>query len=219
MKLGILWDMDGTLLDTLQDLADSTNAALAHFGYPRRTLEEVRRFVGNGAWRLIRLSMPDEEPDAQVDEVLKYYQAYYREHCRIKTKPYDGVLQALALLGEKYPMAVVSNKPDPAVKALAKEYFPGLYALGESDLCPRKPAPDMVYQAMRALGVDRCIYVGDSEVDVLTAENAGVPCLSVTWGFRDASQLEEAGGRYFCHETKELPKALEGIAAEVFGNT
>ena len=211
MKLGILWDMDGTLLDTLQDLADSTNEALMHFGYPQRTLEEVRRFVGTGAWRLIRLAMPEEEPDSKVDEVLKFYQEYYRNHCQIKTKPYEGILPALAVLGEKYPMAVVSNKPDPAVKALAKEYFPGLYALGESSDCPRKPAPDMVYKAMAALGIDRCVYVGDSEVDVLTASNAGVPCLSVTWGFRDVSQLEEAGGTHFCHDTGKLPEILEGI--------
>ena len=209
MKLGILWDMDGTLLDTLQDLADSTNAALLHFGYPQRTLEEVRRFVGNGAWRLIRLAMPEEEPDTKVDEVLNYYQAYYKNHCQIKTKPYDGILQVLALLGEKYPMAVVSNKPDPAVKALAKEYFPGLYALGESPDCPRKPAPDMVYKAMEALGVDRCIYVGDSEVDVKTARNAGMPLIAVSWGFRTREQLRAAGAEIIVDTAEELRQLLQ----------
>ena len=215
MKIGILFDMDGTLLDTLQDLADSTNAALAHFGYPSRTVEEVRRFVGNGAWRLIRQAMPETEPDARVDEVLRYYQDYYKTHCQIKTKAYDGIPEALAQL--EYPLAVVSNKPDAAVKTLSRQYFPGLYALGESPACPRKPAPDMVYQAMKALGVEGCVYVGDSEVDVLTAKNAGVPCLSVTWGFRDIQTLQEAGGQYFCQETAAMPEMIQRIVGEFYG--
>ena len=159
MMTGILWDLDGTLLDTLEDLADALNYALEQFGYPKRTLQEVRRFVGNGARRLIVLSVPE---GGDVDGVLELYRTYYDSHCQNKTKAYDGVLEALAELGRKYPMAVVSNKPDAATKLLCANIFPGVYALGESPACPRKPAPDMVFKAMEAIGVERCIYVGDS---------------------------------------------------------
>ena len=206
MKTGILWDLDGTLLDTLQDLADAVNHTMAQFGYPQRTLEEVRRFVGNGARRLIALAVPE---DADVDEVLAAFHAYYDEHCQIETKAYDGIMEALAVLQEKYPMAIVSNKPDSAVKSLCAQYFPGLFARGESADCPRKPAPDMVYKAMEAIGVETCIYVGDSEVDVLTAKAAGVPCLSVLWGFRDREEIEAAGGQQFCDDTARLVEKLE----------
>ena len=217
MKIGVLFDMDGTVLDTIQDLTDSTNAALTHFGYPTRTAKEVCSFIGNGAWRLIRGAVPAEVTDAQVDEVLAFYQQYYKTHCQIKTKPYDGVLEAMAALQEDFALAIVSNKPDAAVKPLAEQYFSGMYALGETADCPRKPAPDMLYKAMKALGVEKCIYVGDSEVDVLTAKNAGVPCLSVTWGFRDVPELEAAGARYFCYETEKLPEMIRKIAGEVYG--
>ena len=206
MKTGILWDLDGTLLDTLQDLADAVNHTMAQFGYPQRTMEEVRRFVGNGARRLIALAVPE---NADVDEVLAAFHAYYDEHCQIKTKAYDGIMEALAVLQQKYPMAIVSNKPDSAVKSLCAQYFPGLFARGESADCPRQPAPDMVYKAMEAIGVETCIYVGDSEVDVLTAKAAGVPCLSVLWGFRDREEIEAAGGQQFCDDTARLVEKLE----------
>jgi len=208
MKTGILWDLDGTLLDTIEDLADAVNYALDQFGYPQRTLEEVRRFVGNGARRLIALAVPE---GADTEAVLNTFRAYYDDHCQIKTKPYDGIPDALAALGEKYPMAVVSNKPDSAVKSLCAQYFPGLYARGESTDCPRKPAPDMVHRTMEAIGVERCIYVGDSEVDVLTARNAGVTCLSVLWGFRDREEIEAAGGSHFCEKTAQLIEELEEL--------
>ena len=208
MKTGILWDLDGTLLDTLEDLMDGVNYALDRFGLPPRTLDEIRRFVGNGAGALIHRAV-----DGRVDEqaVLETFRAYYSAHCQIKTKPYDGIPEALAELGKKYPMAIVSNKPDSAVKPLCRQYFPGIYALGERSDCPRKPAPDMVFKAMADLGVETCIYVGDSEVDVATAENAGVKCLSVLWGFRDREDMEQAGGRYFCEETSRLVKKLEDL--------
>ena len=208
MKTGILWDLDGTLLDTLQDLADAVNQALEHFGYPRRSVAEVRRFVGNGAARLLALAVPE---GADPEPALAYFREYYDAHCRVKTRPYDGIPEALKSLGTKYPMAIVSNKPDSAVKALCADYFPGLYARGESADCPRKPAPDMVYRAMAEIGVERCIYVGDSEVDVLTAKNAGVPCLSVLWGFRDRGEIEAAGGKYYCDDTAKLPEIIEEI--------
>ena len=146
---------------------------------------------------------------ADPEEVFQVFRPYYDAHCQIKTQPYAGIPEALAALGKKYPMAVVSNKPDSAVKPLCARYFPGLYARGESADCPRKPAPHMVRKAMEAIGVDRCIYVGDSEVDVLTAKNAGVPCLSVLWGFRDREALEAAGAVYFCETPAELTAKLE----------
>ena len=208
MKTGILFDLDGTLLNTLEDLLDATNYALAAYGYPPRTLPELRRFVGNGAENQIRLALPEDQKE-DLPWVLAAYKPYYTEHCQIKTKPYDGILPALAALKEKYPVAIVSNKPDSAVKALCADYFPGIYALGETSDCPRKPAADMVFKAMGEIGVDRCVYVGDSEVDVLTAKNAQVPCVCVLWGFRDREDMEAAGGSIYCEKTEELVKIIE----------
>ena len=212
MKTGILFDLDGTLLDTLEDLKDATNATLRHFGCPERTLEEIRSFVGNGARNQIRLSLPGREDDPDLDEVLSWYQEYYPRHCQIKTAPYAGILESLKELGEKYPLAIVSNKPDSAVKILCAEYFPGVYAQGVTDDCPRKPAPDMVLRAMEAIGVEHCIYVGDSEVDIRTAKNAKVPCVSVLWGFRDRKVLEEEGGDCFCDNAAKLCAIVEEIS-------
>ena len=214
MKTGILFDLDGTLLNTLEDLRDATNAALRHFGCPERTLEEIRTFVGNGARNQIWLSLPGKADDPDLDAVLEWYKAYYADHCQIKTAPYPGIGEMLESLKGKWPMAIVSNKPDIAVKTLCAEHFPGIYALGEAPDCPRKPAPDMVFKAMEAIGVDKCIYVGDSEVDIRTANNAGVPCVSVLWGFRDRDVLEREGGRYFCTDAAALPELLEELAHE-----
>lgn len=212
MKTGILFDLDGTLLGTLEDLLTATNYALTQCGYPPRTLQELRMFVGNGARNQIRLSLPAEASPEEVDRVLGIYKPYYTAHCQIKTKPYDGIPEALEALRPDFPLAIVSNKPDTAVKKLCADFFPGVFALGETPDCPRKPAPDMVYHAMAAMGVDRCIYVGDSEVDILTAQNAHVPCLSVLWGFRDREILERAGARYFCPSPALLPQMLRELA-------
>ena len=211
MKTGILFDLDGTLLDTLEDLLDATNVALAHFGCPARTLAELRTFVGNGARNQIRLSLPGKADDPELDEVLTFYKEYYSGHCQNKTAPYPGVTEALAELSE-YPMAIVSNKPDAAVKTLCAQYFPGIYALGEAADCPRKPAPDMVHKAMKTIGVEKCIYVGDSEVDIRTAKNAGVPCISVLWGFRDREVLEGEGGQHFCQTAGELVALIRELS-------
>lgn len=211
MKTAILFDLDGTLLDTLQDLIDSTNATLAHFGYPLRTAEEVRQFVGNGAKRLFELALPEGSTPQTVAEALAWFKEYYPAHSQIKTKPYDGILEALEEIRKEFPVAVVSNKPDVAAKPLCKTYFGDIYAQGESSACPRKPAPDMVFAAMKAIGAESCIYVGDSEVDVLTAKNAGVPCLSVLWGFRDKQILVEAGAEHFCENPKDLLKLLKAM--------
>lgn len=208
MKVGILFDLDGTLLDTLEDLTDSVNYALGVFGYPPRTLEEVRSFIGTGAANLIRKAVPEGTDHVPV---LAEYQAYYKEHCRIKTGPYPGIPAMLEAVRKKYPVAVVSNKPDAAVKALCDDYFGGVYARGESEECPRKPAPDMLHRAMEAIGADCCVYIGDSEVDVITARNAGAVCISVTWGFRDEAELKQAGAEHFCRSAEKLPGMIEDV--------
>lgn len=205
----IIFDLDGTLLNTLDDLTDATNAALTHFGCKERTKEEVRSFVGNGAERLIRQALPGKEDDPDVAEVLSWYKDFYAAHAQIKTRPYAGILEALAAVKAEFPVAVVSNKPDEATKLLCKQYVGDVYALGEGSAMPRKPAPDMVHRAMQVLGTDRCIYVGDSEVDVLTAQNAGVPCLSVLWGFRDRETLLQAGAEHFCEKPADLFDTLK----------
>ena len=213
-KIGILFDLDGTLLDTLQDLTDAVNYTMEQFGYPKRTDREVRSFLGNGARELIRRAMGVEDCPA-VDQALAVYIPYYNAHNLEKTKPYDGILEVLAYLGQKYPLAVVSNKPDAGTKALCAQFFPGVYSMGEHAGCLRKPAPDMVYKAMAELGVEKCVYVGDSEVDVITAGKAGAPCISVLWGFRDKPEIEENGGKYFCEDPKELPKLVEEAIKEL----
>ena len=206
---GILFDLDGTLLDTLGDLADGVNYALGVHGYPERSLKEIRAFVGHGAANLIARSVPE---GADPKPVLATFQPYYKSHSNIKTCPYAGIPEALAVIREKYPVAIVSNKPDPAVKLLAAAFFPGIYALGETPEIPRKPAPDMLRKAMADLGVDRCVYVGDSDVDVITAANVGADCASVLWGFRDEPEIRAAGGKYFCHAVPELPALVEMLA-------
>ena len=216
MRIGILFDLDGTLLDTLGDLTDSVNYALAQFGCASRTPAEIRSFLGNGAKQLIALSLPEADtPD--VDAVLDVYRTYYNAHCQIKTGPYAGIPEALKKLGEKYSIAVVSNKPDSATKPLIAQYFPGIHALGEKSDCPRKPAPDMLKKAMADIGVESCIYIGDSEVDVLTARNTGVPCIAVSWGFRDRDVLEESGAAYICDDPTQLVQMIETIVGEING--
>ena len=209
MKKGILFDLDGTLLNTLEDLTDAVNVTMDQYGCPHRTMKEVRDFIGNGAKKLIALSLPGREDDPPVEEALAFYQKYYAAHAQVKTCPYEGILEQLEILRKKYPVAIVSNKPDAPVKLLCKEYFGDIYALGETADCPRKPAPDMLFKAMKDIGVDHCVYVGDSDVDVTTANNAGAKCLSVLWGFRDREDIEAAGGAYFCDDPKQLAKQLE----------
>jgi len=216
MRIGILFDLDGTLLNTLDDLTDAVNYALARFDCSPRTPQQVRSYLGNGAKQLIALSLPETNaPD--VDAVLDVYRTYYNAHCQIKTGPYDGIPEALKKLGDKYPLAVVSNKPDSATKPLIAQYFPGIYALGEKSDCPRKPAPDMLKRAMSDIGVEACVYIGDSEVDVLTARNTGVPCIAVSWGFRDREILEESGAAYICDDPAQLVEMIETIVGEFNG--
>lgn len=215
MKTGIIFDLDGTLLNTLDDLHDAVNHTLARYDCPPRTREEIRRFVGNGVGQLIRLALPGRDTDPDPGEVIAAYQAYYNTHCREKTDPYPGIPEALTALAAEYPLAVVSNKPDAAVKSLCRKFFGPIYALGERSDIPRKPAPDMVWWATAAIGVEKCIYVGDSEVDILTAKNAGVPCLSVTWGFRDKDMLRDAGAESYCDKPSDLLGCIRNIAVDI----
>lgn len=210
----VLFDLDGTLLNTLEDLTDATNAALTSFGMPSRTIDEVRRFVGNGARRLMELSMPDGFANPQFEEVFAAFKEHYGLYCNEKTRPYDGVMELLrGLKREGYQLAIVSNKPDFAVKELAEIYFEGIIAAatGEKEGVAKKPAPDTVRAALGELGVDaeRALYVGDSDVDVMTAKNAGMKCVSVLWGFRDEAFLREYGAEHFVHTPAELWEYLE----------
>ena len=216
----ILFDLDGTLLDTLEDLADATNHIMEQFGFPKRTVEEVRKFVGNGAMRLIVQAIPEDASPEIAEVAFHAFQRYYRANCQHKTRPYEGIRMMLEQLrAEGYPMAIVSNKPDAAVQPLRDQYFPGLYAQGEQPGCPRKPAPEMVFRAAEALGVapEHCIYVGDSEVDVLTAQNAGMECISVLWGFRDEETIREAGGTHFSTDPVEIPGIVRELEAMIHG--
>lgn len=204
-----IFDMDGTLLNTLDDLTASTNAALAAHGMPARTTDEVRRFVGNGIMNLVRRAVPEGTNDETRQEVFDTFCAHYAEHSADRTAPYPGILELLGRLRERgVKCAVVSNKGDFAVQDLVRLYFPGAFdfAVGEREGIRRKPAPDTVNAALEALGVtrDQAVYVGDSEVDVATAAASGLDCISVTWGFRSVQTLRDAGATTLVDTTDEL---------------
>lgn len=209
----LIFDLDGTLLNTLADLRDSTNYALQQFGFPKRSTEEVRNFVGNGLRMLIRRAVPFETEEETVDAVLAVMKAHYREHYHDGTIPYDGILPFLHKMKMYgFRMAIVSNKADPMVQLLRTLYFDELIpvAVGELDGVPRKPAPNMVRIAMERLGCteEHTVYIGDSEVDIETAKNAGLPCLSVGWGFRSEKDLRNAGAETVYRSPVELYDAL-----------
>ena len=209
----VLFDMDGTVLDTLDDLCDSINHSLAEFSLPQVSREHVRQCLGNGAAFLVSHSIPaGSSPDLEAD-VLAFYKPWYDAHCLIKTAPYEGILPMMQSLKEQgLRLAIISNKPDRAVQELSDAFFPGLLELsvGESPSVRRKPAPDTVLTAASQIGlsVDQCVYVGDSEVDLQTARNAGMDCISVTWGFRDEAQLIEAGASVLVRTPEELESFL-----------
>ena len=205
MKVGILFDLDGTLLSTLEDLTDSINHTLRAYHCPERTLAEVKGFIGNGARNLIARSLPGKESDPPFEEVFADYKAYYATHNQIKTHPYEGILEALEEIRREFPVAVVSNKHDTATKPMCKAYFgEEIFALGERPGCPKKPAPDMLRQAMAAIGVDTCIYVGDSEVDILTAKNAKMYSVGCSWGYRPREVLSETGADVIIDEPTQI---------------
>ena len=213
MKINtVIFDLDGTLLDTVADLAAAVNYALNLHGYPERTVDEVRRFVGNGARKLILRSLNGvETPD--LDETVADFRNYYSKHTAVLTAPYPGITDLLRLLKEKgIGTAIVTNKYDSAAQALNLHYFGDLIpiAIGEKEGGRHKPAPDSVLVAMEKLNADPAstVYVGDSEVDVETAKNASLPCFSVTWGFRDRDTLRSAGAETLFDTADELKKAL-----------
>lgn len=209
----VIFDLDGTLLDTLEDLCDSTNFALSSFGYPERTLAEVRSFVGNGIGKLIERALPGGRENHDYDAVLDKFKAHYAANCNNKTKAYCGIcvmLDKLKAGGAK--MAVVSNKVDSAVRELCERYFPGYFeiAVGEREGVRRKPAPDSVFAVMESLAAKKesTVYIGDSEVDVQTAENAGIPLIAVSWGFRDREALASLGDFDIADTENELERLL-----------
>jgi len=194
----VIFDLDGTILDTLEDLTDAVNYALSKNGQPERSIEEVRRFVGNGIKKLIVRAVQPDTPDEDADKIYDDFMPYYKEHCADKTKPYEGIEELLnELKREGYMTAVVSNKADVAVKKLCEQYFSGLfdYCVGERAGILKKPAPDSVNEVINKLSINTsdAVYVGDSDVDLETAENAGIDCISVNWGFRDEQFLREHG--------------------------
>ncbi|NLM60796.1 MAG: HAD family hydrolase [Clostridiales bacterium] len=208
-----IFDMDGTLLDTLEDLADSVNAMLKQYDYPTRTTEEIRTFVGNGARNLIAGAVPAGTAPKRIDECLSAYLAIYEKNMSNKTRPYPGIpelLEKLKLSGMK--TAVCSNKGDFNVKNLCEEYFPDLVdtAAGEMPGIRRKPAPDSVLKVLRELNVSPqdAVYIGDSEVDVLTAKNAGLAFIGVTWGFRSRETLLAEGASVIVDTADELLQHL-----------
>ena len=192
----VLFDMDGTLLDTLSDMQDAVNHILLENGWPQRTLEEIRAFVGNGAAKLMERAISEPIAPQRFQEILSTYKDWYQAHNCVKTAPYPGIPEVLAEL-EKMGVktAVVSNKPDATTKALAARFFPGMLALGQREGVEPKPSPALVIQALAELGADaaEAVYVGDSEVDVDTARNAGLAMIGVSWGFRGRAALESAG--------------------------
>ena len=211
----VIFDLDGTLMDTLEDLAEAVNEILSRNGYPVRTIREVRRIVGNGLRQTLTLCLPEGTKQEVVDRLLPEFASYYQEHCQIKTKPYDGIEDTLRELSARgFKLAIVSNKRAEAVTPLNREYFADYVrvAIGENESAGirKKPAPDTVYQALRELGSSReqAVYVGDSEVDRMTAENAGLPCVSVDWGFRDREELEKLKPAWLISRPEELLKIL-----------
>lgn len=205
----IIFDLDGTLLNTLEDLQGSVNAALAGFSMPPRTLDEVRTRVGNGIYKLIERAVPDDTDEKTVQAVFAAFRTHYAAHYKDKSAPYDGVLPLLRELRSRgIKTAVVSNKAHPMAKGLCDDRFGALVdaVFGESESMPKKPDPQMVYAALDALGVTagQTLYVGDSEVDCRTAQLAGLRFIAVLWGFRSESDLCTAGAAEFISAPAEL---------------
>ena len=206
-----IFDLDGTLLDTLTDLAASTNYALRTHGMPEHTIDEVRRFVGNGVRKLMERAVPDGTDNPLFDEAFATFRQHYMEHSLDTTRPYEGVPEMLAALKAKgCHLAVVSNKVMAATQELCRHFFPDTIevAIGENEAegIRKKPAPDTVIAALRQLGVgqERAVYVGDSDVDIATARNSSLPCISVLWGFRDRDFLLQHGAKTFISAPSEL---------------
>lgn len=211
MKKIVIFDLDGTLLNTLDDLSDSTNYALSKFGYPTRTIEEVRQFVGNGVAKLIERAIPDGKNNSNFEKCLSIFKENYAQNMYNKTAPYNGIIEMLSNLKSKgIKIAVVSNKFDLAVKELCKKYFEGFidFAAGENEAqgIRKKPAPDTVISVLTEFNFapEDAVYVGDSDVDIMTAKNSHMPCISVTWGFRDEKFLLKSGATILINAPSEI---------------
>jgi haloacid dehalogenase superfamily, subfamily IA, variant 3 with third motif having DD or ED/haloacid dehalogenase superfamily, subfamily IA, variant 1 with third motif having Dx(3-4)D or Dx(3-4)E len=210
----IVFDMDGTVLNTLEDLTISVNYVLEKFGMPKRTLEEYRMFFGNGIRHALELSLPEGTSPEILDEMVPVFREHYDRHCLDNTRPHDGILDLMKELKDRgYKMAIVSNKIDSAVKELNSRFFSDFVdvAIGEKPGIRRKPAPDTVIEALKELNsnVNETVYIGDSEVDYATAENSGLRCISVLWGFRDKEYLEEIGADVFAEKPGDILSILE----------
>ena len=210
-----IFDLDGTILNTLEDLADSTNYALKTCGYPERTRDEVRQFVGNGIRKLMERAVPEGTPVEEIDRVHETFTAHYKVHCADKTRPYDGIMELLQnLKKDGCKLAVVSNKADYGVQELCKQYFDGVFdfAVGEREGIRKKPAPDSVNEVLKTLECsrDRAVYIGDSDVDIQTAANAQMDHIIVEWGFRDIPFLIAKGAKVLVEKPEEILEIVEG---------
>lgn len=208
-----IFDLDGTLLSTLNDLASSTNYALRWAGMPERTIEDVRMFVGNGVKLLMERAIPEGVDNPKFEKTYAKFREHYMEHNLDTTRPYDGVPELLHELKRRGKhLAIVSNKFYAATQDLAKHFFPDTIevAIGERENIRKKPAPDTVLEALRQLNVSKedAVYIGDSDVDIMTAKNCGLPCISVLWGFRDKDFLIEHGGSLFVDKPIEILSRL-----------
>ena len=210
----VIFDLDGTLLDTLEDITYSVNSALAQYGFPSRAMAEIRSFIGSGAARLMELSIPGGLNNQQYEKCLAAFRKHYAEHMQNKTGAYVGIIELLGHLSQQgYKIAIASNKFDKEVKEFAQIYF-GEYikiAIGESENVSRKPSPALVFKALEELGsnAEQSVYVGDTEVDIQTAKNAKMICIGVTWGYRNRMLLEQEGADYVIDKPQELLKILE----------
>lgn len=209
----VIFDLDGTLLNTLDDLAGSVNFAMESCGFPVRTLDEIRCFVGNGINILIRRAVPEGTQEEDIDKAFELFKQHYGNNCVVNTRPYDGIMDLLERLSEVgIKMAIVSNKVDFAVKELNNRFFKDYIsvAVGECENVRRKPAPDSVNKALEQLGSvrEKSLYVGDSDVDIATAENSGMDCISVSWGFRDRKYLKEKGASVIVDAPEKLAEYL-----------
>ena len=209
----VIFDLDGTLLNTLEDIADSANYSLTQSGYPGRTIEDIRSFVGNGLGHLMELCLPEGKDNPHYEKCIADFRRHYYGNMQNKTVPYDGIINLLQKLSEEnFKMAVVSNKFDQAVKKLTHDYF-GDYinvAIGDSENVARKPAPDTVFKAMEVLcsSADKAIYLGDSEVDIETALNSGLIGVGAAWGFKGRAFLEATSADYIIDKPEELLKLI-----------
>ena len=209
----VIFDLDGTILYTLEDLTNATNVALRKNELPERTMAEVRSMVGNGIPKLIERAVPAGTDDVIRDKVYSDFNEYYRVHCADNTRPYEGINELFTMLRDNGVLiAIVSNKADYGVQSLCKEYFPDMYdmAVGAREGIRKKPYPDSTLEVIRVLGVskEKCVYIGDSEVDIETAHNAEIDCISVTWGYKDEDFLINRGAKVLAHDCEELREAL-----------